>query len=224
MSIRLPVDHLVALVPSLERARAAFAESGFTLTPTACHSEAMGTANSCIMLPGAYVELMGIVAPTPANEGWRTLLRAGPGLRGIALRSGDVARTAAMLARRGIDAEPARTFSRPMAEGELRFSVIRLPRASTPGLQCLFCQHHTPALVWTQGAMAHANGASRILSAAFPGSTALTHLASEEAGDVAVADEPEGRITIEMRQSLSSEHKAAIAREAGIHIDESLIP
>ena len=40
----------------------------------------MGTANSCVMLQGNYIELMGVVAETPANEGWRTLLASGPGL------------------------------------------------------------------------------------------------------------------------------------------------
>ncbi|MEO9337555.1 VOC family protein [Mesorhizobium sp. SB112] len=219
MTIHLPVDHLVAVVSDLEKARIALANAGFTVTPIARHSEAMGTANACIMLRGIYIELMGIVAETPANEGWRTLLEAGPGLRGIALRSTDIAGTATMLANKDIAAEPVRDFSRQMPEGELRFSVIRLPRTMTPGLQCLYCQHHTPQLLWTPQAMQHANGATRITAASVAGSAALSML---DAGDgLPIADQPEGRIEIDLPTALSTADHDAIHRETGILIEKT---
>lgn len=219
MTIHLPVDHLVTVVSDLEKARAAFANAGFTVTPIARHSEAMGTANACIMLRDVYIELMGIVAETPANEGWRALLEAGPGLRGVALRSTDIAETATMLANRGIEAEPGRDFSRQMPEGELRFSVVRLPRTLTPGLQCLYCQHHTPQLLWTSQAMQHANGATRISAASVAGSAALSVLASEDG--MPIADEPEDRIAINLNAALSSADRDAIHRETGILIEKT---
>jgi hypothetical protein len=218
MTIHLPVDHLVAIVAHLEKARSAFADAGFTVTPIARHSEAMGTANACIMLNDIYIELMGIVADTPANQGWRALLETGSGLRGIALRSTDIGETGNMLADKGITAEAPRDFSRQMPEGELRFSVIRLPRTMTPGLQCLYCQHHTPQLLWTPQAMQHTNGATRISAASVSGSTALSVL---NTGDgLPISDEPAGSIAIDLNTTLSSANRDAIHRETGILIEK----
>ncbi len=218
MTLHLPLDHLVVLVPDLDAARAAFADAGFNPTPIARHSEAMGTANSCIMLDGSYIELMGMVADTPANEGWRALLATGAGLKGFALASDDIAATAAALAAKQIDAGPPRHFSRAMPEGELRFSVIRLPRELTPGLQCIFCQHHTPQLLWTADAMRHPNGAQRIEAAAATGALALTPLA-DPAG-IPVEDADEGTIAIAMREPIPAAQLAAIEATCGIRIEQ----
>lgn len=218
--IRLPVDHLVAVVDDLEKGRAAFADAGFTVTSIARHSDAMGTANACIMLQGIYIELMGIVVETPANAGWRALLADGAGLRGIALRSTSIAETAAMLSNKGIAVEPPRNFSRLMPEGELRFSVIRLPRELTPSLQCLFCEHHTPELLWTPQAMQHPNGATRIGDASVAGSGALSLLDVKDG--LPVADEPTGRIAVDLPSALSPADRDAIHRHTGILITSTL--
>ncbi|WEX08899.1 VOC family protein [Chelativorans sp. AA-79] len=217
MTHLLPVDHIVVLVRDLEPARAAFMQAGFTATPVARHSEAMGTANSCIMLDGVYIELMGIVAETPANESWRALLAAGQGLKGIALASDDIEATAAMLASKGIAGE-ARDFSRAMPEGDLRFSVIRLPRELTPGLQCIYCQHHTRGLLWTPQAMRHDNGARRILSVGAPGVSALVPFTVSRGG-LAVEEREAGCLLVEARKSISAECRKAIADETGIAIE-----
>lgn len=216
MTLHLPVDHFVVLVHDLEDARQVFLAAGFSATPVSRHSDEMGTANSCVMLDGGYIELMGMVAGTPANEGWRALLGEGPGLRGIALASGDIDATAAMLTAKGIDAGPPRHFSRATSEGELRFSVIRLPRALTPGLQCIYCRHHTPELLWTPQAMRHDNGASRIVSARAAGIDALRPLAV--AAGLPVEDGAEGEIGIAMARPVAPEALDAIRHAAGIRI------
>lgn len=172
----LPVDHLVALVPDLEAAGAAFRAAGFTTTPLALHSAAMGTANICVMFPNGYLELMGMVTQTEANVGWRSLLALGPGLRGVAFDSPDIDATARDLAAAGLSPEPVRHFSRAVPEGELRFSVTRLSRDVTPGLQCLYCQHHTRALLWQPHLLRHANGAGAMLQAALPDAASLAPL------------------------------------------------
>ncbi|TYR31570.1 VOC family protein [Mesorhizobium microcysteis] len=217
MKLRLPVDHLVCVVNDLSRAVTSFVDADFTATPISRHSDAMGTANSCILLDGAYIELMGIVAGTPANEGWRALLAQGHGLKGIALASDDIAATEKALELQGIAGE-VRHFSRAVPEGELRFSVIRLPREMTPGLQCLYCQHHTPALLWTLDAMRHANGATRILSASAPGVEALSPLAVSTDG-LPMADTPQAAIVIGTAEPVSAERRDAILAATGIAIE-----
>ncbi|MHB2266101.1 VOC family protein [Aliihoeflea sp. PC F10.4] len=217
MSLLLPIDHFVVLVNDLEVARQSFVEAGFTATAITRHSAAMGTANSCIMLQDNYIELMGMVADTPANEGWRALLAAGPGLKGIALASDDIDVTSKRLSDKGIVTESPRHFSRETAEGELRFSVIRLPRDLTPGLQCIYCRHHTPELLWTPQTMRHANGATRILAASVPGVSGLQPL-EEEGGTLPIGEAAAGSITIEAREPISQVHADAIAATTGIRI------
>jgi hypothetical protein len=183
MSLGLPLDHVVLLVCDLAAAGTAFEAAGFSVTAETRHSAEMGTANRCVMLDGSYVEIMGIVAGTPANATWRELLASGAGVRGVALRSGDIDAAAAALAGQGVKAGAVRHFSRMTAEGELKFSVVRVDPAETPGVQSLVCQHHTPDLLWRPAAMRHANGASRLMEVAFPEADGLSRLA----GDTGVA-------------------------------------
>lgn len=204
MSLFLPIDHLVILTDDLQEARDAFVGAGFTTSPIARHSPQMGTANSCIMLDNAYVELMGIVAPTPANESWRALLTEGAGLKGIALASNDIDVTALDLRAAGIEAEPPRHFSREMDEGELRFSVIRLPRVLTPGLQCIYCQHHTRKLLWTASALRHPNGATRLLGATLRHAGTLQPFAVPEGPEAIQIEEGEGAVEIAFAQGIDA--------------------
>lgn len=183
MSIHLPVDHIVLLVDDLESAGSAFERSGFQVTPQTRHSPAMGTANRCIMLEGSYIEIMGIVAETPANATWRSLLAAGGGIRGFALGSSDIDATAGELTQADVPAEQVRHFSRMTGDGELRFSVTRIDPAATPGLQCLVCQHHTAELLWQPATMIHANGARRLKSVSLPNAASLEGLPAASMSD-----------------------------------------
>ena len=176
MSLALPLDHVVVLVRDLSAAGAAFEAAGFAVTRETRHSAEMGTANRCIMLNGSYVELMGIVAETPANTTWRELLASGAGVRGIAFRSADIDAAAAALAGQGIKAGPVHNFSRTTGDGELKFSLVRIDPGEAPGVQCLVCQHHTPDLLWRPDAMRHTNGASRLTAVTFPEAGSLSKL------------------------------------------------
>ena len=180
MTLALPIDHVVVLVDDLAAAGAAFVQAGFQVTPETRHSAAMGTANRCVMLHGSYIELMGIVAETEANLTWRRFLADGPGLRGLAFASEDIDGTAASLAQSAIAAGPVRNFSRATEAGELRFSVIRVEPAETPGLQCLVCQHHSRDVLWRPELMHHANGATRLVGITVPQAEALTRFAAAE--------------------------------------------
>ncbi len=178
--MRLPVDHVVLVVPDLEAAGSAFEAAGFHVTPESRHSPAMGTANRSIMLAGSYIELMGIVAETPANATWRALLASGPGIRGIALRSTDIEASARQLEALDIPTEAVRHFSRLTDGGELRFSIIRIDPAETPGLQCLVCQHGAAGLLWRVETMRHANGARSLQSLVLAQASALRRFPQDE--------------------------------------------
>lgn len=180
MSVRLPVDHVILLVPDLEAAGSAFESAGFQVTPQTRHIPAMGTANRCVMLAGSYIEIMGIVAETPANATWRALLAAGAGIRGLALHSTDIEQSAKQLVALDIPAEAVRHFSRITPDGELRFSVTRIDPAATPGLQCLVCQHHTPELLWRADAMFHANGTLSLRSIGLPQAPELQRFGQDD--------------------------------------------
>ncbi|WP_245413588.1 VOC family protein [Mangrovicella endophytica] len=178
--MRLALDHVVLLVADLGAAGAGFEAAGFTVTPTTHHSSEMGTANCCVMLEGRYIELLSVVANTPANAGWRALMAAGGGLRGVALQSDDLNQTSAELSLKGIAAETPRSFSRATGEGELRFSVMRVDRMETPGLQVLYCHHHTSELVWRPQWCRHANGAQSLEAVETAAAPALQRFAGGE--------------------------------------------
>ncbi|TWF52356.1 VOC family protein [Neorhizobium alkalisoli] len=201
MSFVLPVDHVVVLVPDLVAAGSAFEAAGFDVTPQTRHSPAMGTANRCVMLEGGcYIEIMGIVAETPANATWRNLLGKGPGIRGFALRSADIEVSALELASLGIAAEPVRHFSRMTDDGELRFSITRIEPSATPGLQCLVCQHHTAELLWLPQTMVHANGVSQLVSVALPGAGSLAVFPPDESRQGVAIAAGAGRLIFAGRQ------------------------
>lgn len=190
MSRRFDIDHLVVLVPDISKVEAALGAAGFRVTPVSRHSDAMGTANVCVMLGNSYLEFMGIVADTEANAGWRALLAEGPGVRGVAFASRDIDVTESDLAARGIAGEPVRQFTRATPDGDLRFSVIRIPRGTTPGLQCLYCQQHTADLLWQPHLLQHSNGARRLAAASLRGVEALAPFASDGPDAVALEDGP----------------------------------
>ncbi len=162
----LPVDHAVIAVPDLEAAAGLFAALGFHVTPPATHSARMGTANCCVMLRNAYLELIAVRANTPLNARWRQLLALGGGLRGLALRQLDMDAAAVVLRDGRVPfAEPV-SFSRALSEAdgaeELRFTVLRVAQTAPADLHLLFCRHDTPALLWRPETMLHENGATAL--------------------------------------------------------------
>lgn len=216
--ISIPVDHFVIPVRNLQAARSAWVRAGFNASPISCHDSGLGTANSCIVFEDNYIELMGVVEPTEANAGWRALRDAGPGLRGVALISGDIETSARTLERHGLAHDPIRRFARRVEAEEMRFSVIRIVRSETPGLLCLFCQHHTPELFWTPAAMAHPNGARRIVGARVPGIGALRPLEASGPGSLAVSEGPD-RLRLVFAQGGAGIEGGALMESCGLWLE-----
>jgi catechol 2,3-dioxygenase-like lactoylglutathione lyase family enzyme len=184
------IDHLLVGVRDLEAARRAYQHLGFTVSPRGRHI-GWGTANYCVMFPGSYIELLGIVDPAQFTNNLDRFLEQREGLLGVAFASDDAELAARELAGRGIETDAAKDLSRklelPEGEVEPAFKLVHLPAAVTPGMPAFICQHLTRELVWQQPWLDHSNGARALHSVtgvvADPGEVALAYgrLFGEEA-------------------------------------------
>lgn len=156
------IDHLLIGVHDLEAAREAYTRLGFTCTPRGRHV-GWGTANYCMMMPGDYLELIGVVDPSKGTRGLDEFLASREGLKGVALASADDDGGYAALNAAGIAAELPRDLARnlELPEGTVqpRFKLVHLPSEATPHLTAFICQHLTPEMVRRPAWLAHPNGA-----------------------------------------------------------------
>ena len=177
------LDHLVVAVRDLERAAHDWRRLGFTLSPRGTHSAQMGTGNFTIMLGDDYLELLGVLAPTPQNAPMRAFLARGEGIDRAAFTALDATAGVAELQALGIAATGPLDFGRPVdlpggGSAEARFRTFYWPTEERPGGMRLFaCQHLTRDAVWIPELQRHANGARGIvrveLLARDPRATAL---------------------------------------------------
>jgi len=158
------IDHVIVGVRDLERARAGWSRLGFTLSSRGRHI-GQGTGNYCIMFASDYIELLGIVDPSDFVQNLDAFLAQREGLMATAFASAaapEVVREA-LLHLQLHPSEP-RPLGRliELQEGAVmpRFSLISLPPAETPGLDCFICAHLTPELMRRPGWLAHPNGAT----------------------------------------------------------------
>jgi len=162
------IDHVFLLVADLEAAAACWRRLGFTLSPKGLHSARKGTANYTIMLQGDYVELLGVVTPTPANDAQRAALARGEeGLAAVACRIDDARAAVAALAQLAIPTTEVLDFERPVdlpggGTGRAAFSTAAFAAEAVPHGHVFLCQHHSRDTVWLPELMTHANGARRL--------------------------------------------------------------
>jgi catechol 2,3-dioxygenase-like lactoylglutathione lyase family enzyme len=185
------VDHVVIGVADLDRAEATYGRLGFTLSPRARHSAAMGTANHTIMLEHDYFELLAVLTPTDRNAHWRGALRLGEGVVGVAAATPSAAAAREAWSAAGFDPGEVVAFSRSVqrpggVRTEARFATVSLPKDTLPALSLFACEQLTPEAVWLPELMSHSNtvvairklslsvsdavAASRPWARAFPGS------------------------------------------------------
>ncbi|MEK9720714.1 MAG: VOC family protein, partial [Quisquiliibacterium sp.] len=100
----LGLDHVVILVRDLDRAAQSWQALGFTLSPRGTHSANMGTGNYTIMFGDDYLELLGVLQPTPANAAMRDYLGEREGIERAAFTTLDAQAGADALRARGIAA------------------------------------------------------------------------------------------------------------------------
>lgn len=164
------LDHCMILVEDLDGADLALARLGFRPTPRGIHSAHLGTANATVLFQNAtYLEPLGVLAPTEANQAQRARLAIGPGPYGTAFRSDDAAAAARAFAAAGIGAGDAVAFVRPVelpaGPAEAAFSVARTRAGAVPGAWLFACEHRTPELVWRDDHLDHPNGALALIEA-----------------------------------------------------------
>lgn len=157
------LDHLLIGVADLEAARQSYARLGFRATPRGRHI-GWGTANTCLMFPDTYLELIGIVDSSQfVNDLDGFLERHGEGLLAAALRGDDLDGLAAALADKRLPCDGPKDLQRilELPDGELRpaFQTLFPPDEATPGLRSFVCRHLTPDMVWQPGWLQHPNGA-----------------------------------------------------------------
>ena len=154
------IDHTLVGVGDLEAARATWGRLGFTVTPRGRHI-GWGTGNYCIMFPGDYVELLGIVDPGQFLNRLDTMLETqGEGFLGLAFAAPDP--DAVHLAHPDLTETPkdlGRLLELPEGTVTPRFSLVHFKPEATPGLSAFCCTHLTPGLLRRPEWLDHANGA-----------------------------------------------------------------
>jgi catechol 2,3-dioxygenase-like lactoylglutathione lyase family enzyme len=160
------IDHIIIGVRDLEAARQNWQRLGFTVTPRGRHI-GQGTANYCIMFQRDYLELLGFVERDEYGHRLEAFLAAREGPMSVAFApERDVAATCAALAANGLHPSEPRALGRALElpEGSVtpRFSLLNVPPAETPQLDCFICGHLTPELVRRPEWIAHANGVTGI--------------------------------------------------------------
>lgn len=178
------VDHIVITVADLDEAERTWSSLGFTLSPRGYHPHEVGTANHTIMLGDQYIELLGVVRPTPYNEGTRRFLEGGGGVEALAFASGNAAEAAMRIRDPGHVPTGPGYFDREVqrrdgAKGVARFGIVRWPsNLSVAGTKFFVCEHQAPDWVWLPELMSHRNGATAI---------AAIYLATEDPDAAATA-------------------------------------
>ena len=173
------IDHAVALVRDLDDARARFARLGFTVAPRGLHPPELGTANHTVMLEREYLELMGVLAPTAANERYRAALARRGGLAALALQTTSADAVVAEMARAGVVLDAPVDFARPvvLSDGtrtQAAFRTAHFADGAAPGFHVFCCEHRTRHVTWRPELLRHANAA-----------VALDHV-------IAASDDPAG--------------------------------
>lgn len=198
------LDHLVIDVRDrMAEGAARLAALGFRLTPLGRHS--LGSANHLAVLGEDYLELLGTDVPGGAL---RPDIAGYPiGLNGLVFKTDDAEALSSALVSRGVPAQPAQSFHRPVdlpagGRDEARFRTVRLDPAAALDGRLYWCEHLTPQHVWRPDWQAHPNGALAIarvlISVRDPGRQAA--LFRRAFGAVAVPD-GDGRLRLPCGQA-----------------------
>ncbi|HEV8675506.1 MAG TPA: VOC family protein [Methylomirabilota bacterium] len=154
------IDHLVVVVPELERATAQYRELGFTVVPGGRHP--VGTHNALIALADdAYLELIAFYEANPDHRWW-TPLQQGGGLVDFCLRTDDLPADVAALRRAGVDLDDPKPLTRVRPDGYKLAWVLAIPRGRQRGVVPFLIQDETPREERIPRETRHPNGVSGI--------------------------------------------------------------
>ena len=158
------IDHCIVLVRDLDSAREQYRRLGFTVSPRGLHPPEHGTGNHTVMFEREYVELLGVVAPTTANEQWRRALAEREGLSALALQTPSADAAAAEMNAAGVALSAPNDFARPVVlpdgtRTQAAFRTTHFPADAAPGFHLFCCEHRTRHTTWLPDLLQHENGA-----------------------------------------------------------------
>jgi hypothetical protein len=161
------IDHCILLVLSLDAARSQYERLGFTVSARGLHPPDHGTGNHTLMFDDEYVELLGVVTPTPSNEHWRRTLESREGMSGLALQTRSADAAAAEMRADGVVLSDPANFSRPVVlpdgrKAHASFRTTQFPKRVAPGFHLFCCEHLSRETTWLPELLLHANTAYAI--------------------------------------------------------------
>lgn len=158
------VDHVIVGVRDLDEAVVGWQRLGFVCTPKGRH-DTWPTANSCVMLAGDYIEILGKAGPGDAM-GLDAFLAQREGLMGLSWATDDADDAFAAFRAAGLAGDAPKDLSRsldlPEGEVRLRFRLVHPAPTAPLGLAGFACQHLTPEPMRRPEWLAHPNTARRI--------------------------------------------------------------
>jgi catechol 2,3-dioxygenase-like lactoylglutathione lyase family enzyme len=158
------IDHCIVLVRDLDAAREQYRRLGFTVSPRGLHPPEHGTGNHTVMFEREYVELLGVLAPTPSNDEWRRKLAEREGLSALALQTPSADAAVAEMRAAGVALSAPNDFARPvvMPDGtrtQAAFRTTHFSAGAAPGFHLFCCEHRTRHTTWLPDLLQHENGA-----------------------------------------------------------------
>lgn len=171
------LDHLVVAVNDLERAAAAYAALGFTVTPENRHP--WGTANRLVQLDGFFIELLSVVDPELIDESSegifsfgafnRDFLKKREGASMLVLESEDPESDRSDFLNAGLEVFAPFSFERTanLADGttaQVAFDLTFLKDPLAPEIGYFTCRNRYPEHFWKAAFQAHENGGRSVAS------------------------------------------------------------
>jgi catechol 2,3-dioxygenase-like lactoylglutathione lyase family enzyme len=154
------IDHLVVVVPDLDRATASYRELGFTVVPGGRHP--VGTHNALIAFADeSYLELIAFYQANPEHRWWAPLQQGG-GLVDFCLRTDNLAADVAAFRAAGVELDDPRPLTRTRPDGYRLAWVLAIPVTRQRGVAPFLIQDETPREERVPREMRHANGVTGI--------------------------------------------------------------
>jgi hypothetical protein len=158
----LYLDHVAHFVPDLGAAARVAESLGFRVTPESAHraqGAPAGTSNRCIMLEEGYIEILAPTLDTPHARRTRDYMARYDGVHLACFGSPQAEAEHRRLGEHGFEPEPLVSLERTLeGGGRVRFKVVYVPPAKMPEGRVQYVEQLTPAAIWNQANLAHANG------------------------------------------------------------------
>jgi len=150
------IDHLVIVVPDLQRAVASYGELGFTVVRGGKHP--IGTENALIALTDrAYLELLAFVVPDSPHP-WFAALAKGGGLVDFCLQTDDLGAEIDRFRRAGVELSDPMRLTRERPDGYQLAWLLSIPPADRAGALPFLIDDETPREERVPREVSHPNG------------------------------------------------------------------